>query len=126
MKRLLIAAGLLIVVIVACILSNRSLQSNTDYLLRSLDEMQDTFESGDKEGALRLAEQFAEEFPERTRTFPFFLHHEDVTAIEETAVTLPIMLQAGDEEHFPSEIARCRLQLEKLNDLELPIPENIL
>ncbi len=126
MKRLLIAVALLAAVITACVWTTRTLQRNTDYLIQSLDEMQTAFEKGDIDSARRQAEHFAAEFPRRTRTFSFFLQHGDIIQIEEIAASLPVMLKTGDENHFPSEIARCRLQLEKLNDLELPLWENIL
>ena len=46
--------------------------------------------------------------------------------IEENVITLPILLEAGDHEHFPAELARCRNQLDKLGELELPSFDNIL
>ena len=41
-------------------------------------------------------------------------------------IALPVYLETEDLQHFLSELIKCRSQLEKLYQLELPLPENIL
>lgn len=54
------------------------------------------------------------------------MRHGDIWAIEDTVIALPVYLETEDLQHFLSELIKCRSQLEKLYQLELPLPENIL
>ncbi len=126
MKRMFIALGVLLGVTVLCIVSIHMQTSNTDYLLTSLDRIQESFDRGELEECQRLVDRFAVDFEEKTKYFPFFLRHSDIARIEEIAVPLPVLLRQGDTQHFAAELARCRNQLQKLYEVELPLPENIL
>lgn len=126
MKRLLVAAGMLLLVTGLCLASIHIQTSNTSYLLVSLDRLQETFDKGDYAQCEELARQFVADFDKRTRYFPYFLRHSDLSRIEEIVVPLPVLLEEGDTQHFAAELARCRNQLETLYQVELPLPENIL
>ncbi len=126
MKRLLLAVGLLTLVVTACVLSNGCLRRNTAELLAYMEAAQEAYDREDKAACLEQSRRLAEAFPEKTRFFPFFLRHSDVNSLEQEIVTLPAFLEAGAWEEFPAALARCRNQLEKLSELELPLPENIL
>jgi hypothetical protein len=126
MKRLFIAAALLIAVSAACIWSLHKLDDGTETLLAALSEIETAQTKGNETAAQTLADAFPEKFRRETRQFPFFLYHRDVAAIEETASILPVLLKTGDTEHFFSELTRCRTQLQNLHDSERPVPENIL
>lgn len=52
------------------------------------------------------------------------MRHGDIWAIEDTVIALPVYLETEDLQHFLSELIKCRSQLEKLYQLELPLPEN--
>lgn len=126
MKRLLLAAGLLAAVTTACVLSNWCLRHNTAELLTYMEAAQEAYDREDAAACLEQSRLLAEAFPEKTRFFPFFLRHSDVNDIEQEIMTLPALLTAGAWEEYPAALARCRNQLEKLSELELPLPENIL
>ncbi|HJD23023.1 MAG TPA: DUF4363 family protein [Firmicutes bacterium] len=126
MKRLIVALALLLSVAVLCALSLLSLDRNTDFLLSRMDEMQEAYKRGDAGSCLALSEEFVQEFDERTRFFPFFMRHSDISKIEESVIVLPVMLRSGEEAHWISELAKCRSQLEKLADMETLTLENIL
>lgn len=126
MKRVIVAIVLLVLVAGGSVLSLYNERKNTDYLIELTDQIEEAFSAEDMERAQALTDRFAEEFPERTKFFPFFMRHSDVTKIEENVIMLPILLQAGDMEHFPAELVRCRNQLDKLSELEVPLWENIL
>lgn len=126
MKRIFIALGTLLVVMGICIFSIRMQTKNTQYLLDSLERIQESFDRGDWEQCQQETDKFARDFEEKTRVFPFFLRHSDITRIEEIAVPLPVLLEQGDTQHFAAELARCRNQLQKLYEVELPLLENIL
>lgn len=126
MKRVIVAIVLLALVAGGSVLSLYNERKNTDYLIELTDQIEEAFSAEDMERAQALTDRFAEEFPERTKFFPFFMRHSDITKIEENVIMLPILLQAGDMEHFPAELVRCRNQLDKLSELEVPLWENIL
>ena len=126
MKRVLIALVILLMVSGLCWFSLHTQVSNVESLLEMTDRMEDSFDPDNPDAALELSRQFVEEFRERTRSFPFFMRHADIWSIEETVAALPIYLETGDTQHFPAELAKCRSQLEKLYEVELPLPENIL
>ncbi len=126
MKRVVLAIVLLAAVAGLCGLSLYTQVSGAGYLLTMTDKLEDAYRADDLEECRQLAEQFTQEFQQRTRYFPFFMRHGDIWAIEETVIALPIYLETDDLQHFLSELAKCRSQLEKLYQLELPLPENIL
>lgn len=126
MKRLIVAAALLIAVLAACIVTNNAVNRNTAYLIGLLDRIEEAYTAGSREDCAALTDQFVTEFHEKTRWFPFFMRHADISKIEETAATLPSTLRYEGDDHFASELIRCRNQLEKLAELEQPTPENIL
>lgn len=126
MKRLIVAAVLLAAVLAACIVTNNAVNRSTAYLIGLLDRVEQAYTAGDREECAALTVQFVEEFHEKTRYLPFFMRHADISKIEETAVTLPSILRYEGDDHFASELIRCRNQLEKLAELEQPTPENIL
>ena len=109
-----------------CVGSIIIMSRNTDYLLQSLDQMQESFDQGDMEACKQEARQFAKDFEEKTKMFPFFLRHADISRIEEIAIPLPVLIEQGDTQHFAAELVRCRSQLSKLSEMELPLAGNIL
>lgn len=126
MKRVFLAIAGLLIVAVMCILSLFDQITNTKYLLNLTDNMQATYDEQDWDECLRLTRNFVEEFEEHTRTFPFYMRHEDINGISEIVVALPIYLETGDTQHYPAELKKCRDQLEKVCRNEIPLPENIL
>ena len=110
MKRVILALVLLAVVAGLCGLSLHTQVSSTGYLLTMTEKLEEAYRIGDMEECQRLA-----------RRFP-----EDIWAIEDTVIALPVYLETEDLQHFLSELIKCRSQLEKLYQLELPLPENIL
>lgn len=126
MKRLLVALVLLLTVVVLCVVS-LNLQSNSiDSLIDLIEKMQQAYDKGDLGEAQEVAYKFVDEFDTQTRYFPFFMHHSDVNKVEESVVVLPILLETGNYDEFAVELAKCRSELELLDELETPIPENIL
>ena len=122
MKRVLLAFALLAAVAAGCVLSIMTEKRTTDLLIDMTNRIEEAFDAEEFDRALTLTEEFTEEFTKRTKHFTFFMRHSDVSKIEENV----ILLEAGDHEHFPAELARCRNQLDKLGELELPSFDNIL
>ena len=126
MKRVILAFVLLAAVAAGCVFSIMTEKNTTDLLIGMTGEIEQAFDNEEYDRALELTGEFTQEFTKRTRHFTFFMRHSDITKIEENVIMLPILLEAGDHEHFPAELARCRNQLDKLGDLELPTFDNIL
>ncbi len=126
MKRVILAFVLLAAVAAGCVFSIMTEKNTTDLLIGMTGEIEQAFDNEEYDRALELTGEFTQEFTRRTRHFTFFMRHSDITKIEENVIMLPILLEAGDHEHFPAELARCRNQLDKLGDLELPTFDNIL
>lgn len=126
MKRVLLALALLVMVSGLCWASLHNQVSNTKFLISMTEEMETAFKEGATADCLELSRRFVAEFQERTRYFPFYMRHSDIVKIEETVIALPIYLETDEVQHFQAELAKCRNQLEKLYELELPKPENIL
>ncbi len=126
MKRVILAFVLLAAVAAGCVFTIMTEKNTTDLLIGMTGEIEQAFDNEEYDRALELTGEFTQEFTRRTRHFTFFMRHSDITKIEENVIMLPILLEAGDHEHFPAELARCRNQLDKLGDLELPTFDNIL
>lgn len=125
MKRLFAAVAILLTVIILSIFTLNLQSNNINFLINIINEMQQAYDEQDLGKCVEVSNYFVDEFDNRTRFFPFFMRHSDVMKIEETAVTLPTMLETNDTEHFIVELTKCRNQLEKLAELETPTLENI-
>lgn len=126
MKRLIIAAVILICVASASIMTLHFQLKNTEYLLDELEEIQQAYDQDNRELCLTLATEYVETFQNRIRYFPFFMRHADIADIRESVAPLPVMLREGDDGHFAAQLEICRIQLETLYESEVPTLENIL
>lgn len=126
LKRTIFAAVLLLLVAGACVFTIQIERRNTTALIEQLNEIEEEFDVGDRDTCQEMTEAFARDFVARTKHFTFFMRHSDLTKIEETAIALPVVLRTDGNAHFPAELVKCRNQLEKLADLELPTWDNIL
>lgn len=125
MKRVPVAIALLILVCIGCFVSLHFETKILEDLIDLTKNMENAYLEGDEETALQFAEQLAREFPQKTRGFHFVLHHNEITEIEKTAVSLPLVLKVGERENFPVVTRECRLLLERFLALQKPNLENI-
>lgn len=126
MKRLIVAVVILLSVATLCITSLYMQKGDMQYLMNLTDKMEKLLGQKNWGECVEVSDQFVSEFKERTRLFPFFMRHSDVSQIEEEVVTLPVLLRTGQTDEYAVELAKCRCMLKKLSELETPIPENIL
>lgn len=125
MKRLWIAIGILAVVLSLCIAALVYQRRQVFILIAHLENVIAAYENGMAEEAYLLAVDLMHEYDERTRLFPYFLNHNDLTGCRESVVLLPSILRDGDAQEFRMESARCRAQLEFLLSIETPTAQNI-
>jgi len=125
MKRLIVAAVLLIAVLAACIVTNNAVNRNTAYLIGLLDRIEEAYTAGSREDCAALTDQFVMEFHEKTRWFPFFMRHADISKIEETAAHCHPPCGMRATTILPPSLSAAQ-SAGKLAELEQPTPENIL
>lgn len=125
MKRVIVALVLLFVVAGLCAGIIWVQREQSGYLIDRLEELEQNFDEEHPENSLEDARRFVQEFEERTKLYPAFVRHSDLTRIEEDILSLPVLLESGEPADFPTTAARCRARLEILYRLELPSLENI-
>lgn len=126
MKRIGIAVGLLLVVIV---LSGAGLllqHHATQKLIADCDTLETLYESGDTDQCRIAAEDFSANLESAMRWFPFFLRHERLETVYTQAATLPFLAADEDRSDFMSALAAIRMQLQIVLDSEYPTLQNIL
>ena len=124
MKRLWIAAGLLLAVGVLCG-GTLLLQLRTvNRLSESLDAAVAAVAAGQPEAAERVA-AFAADAQSAGETVAFMARHADGCPLRESAALLPTLLRTGQKAEFFAEAARCRFFLTELRDAEKPLFGNI-
>lgn len=126
MKRVFVSVGILLFVAALCAVTLFIQKSETNKLIRAVDDIRNAYDRGDMDNCLALSEEFVSDFKKRTRLFPYFMRHSDISKIEETASVLPVMIRTGGEQHFAAELAKCRNMLLNLKDFETPVSGNIL
>lgn len=126
MKRIIIAAVILIFVSAASVFILGFYTKRIDRMVKIADDLQTALDSGDLDKCLTQSHELIDEFKSSSRFFPLFMRHSDIARIEETLVALPVLIETGSTQHFAAELARCKNMLENLAELENPTLENIL
>lgn len=126
MKRISIAVGLLVVVLVlssgALLLQNHA----TNRLIDTCNELVEMYQRGDIEMCRESARALSENLEKEMRWFPFFLGHNRMEIIFQQTDALPYLVNDDDPADFFAALASIRVQLRTLMDNEWPTPENIL
>ncbi len=126
MKRLWIAAALLVVVVGLCVATTLYQHRQIDKLLGTLDELESAYALGDYPKAGQLAQQVVDDYAKVSRVLYCFVAHGDLADSQETVVMLPALLRQGGEEELKMELARLREQLDYLRRVDDPTIWNIL
>lgn len=125
MKRVLFAVFFLIAVVIGCITAFHLETKLIGEMITLTDRIETAYTDGNTQEALRLAKELEQQFPQKTDVFFLFLHHNVLTEIEETIVTLPAYLESGETHEFLAQLNRCRLLLQKQIEMETPSWQNI-
>ncbi len=126
MKRLWLAVGVLVAAISLCAVTQRYQHVQIDALSAQLDLLETAVRTDGTENTVGLAQQFLAEYEQRTRLFPCFMSHNDLSGCYETVAALPTLLETGHTEEVYQEISRCRAQLKRLREVEAPSLQNVL
>lgn len=124
MKRLWLAAALLLAVVGLCVATQAYMRRQTDTLLSALEALEASYSEGDFADTRRLAKKLAEDYTRRTRLMYCFVAHSDLEDSRETVALLPALLEREQEDAL-AEMARLREQLKHLREIDLPTPENV-
>lgn len=126
MKRLWLAAGLLLLVADACLFASLYQHRQIDRMLGTLDRLEATYETGDTHEAYRLAKTLATDYARVGKVLYCYVAHNDLAESQETAAVLPALILQGGREEMKMEIARLREQLQYLRGIDDPLWQNIL
>jgi hypothetical protein len=125
LKRIVVAIAILLFVSTLCVITLNYQTTNIKNLIKITDDMNTAFKNNDLDKCLEQSIEFVDKFKDSTRLFPLFMRHSDVSKIEESVVTLPVLLETNNPQHFAAELEKCKNMLESLADLEIPSLENI-
>lgn len=125
MKRVLFAVFFLAAVIAGCIAAIHLETKLIGEMIDLTDRIEAAYTEGNTEETLQLAQELERQFPQKTKLFFLFLHHNVLTEIEEAIVTLPAYLKSGDSHEFLAQLNRCRLLLQKQIEMETPTWQNV-
>jgi hypothetical protein len=125
MKRIYIALVLLAIIAVSCVSTLLLERKQLHAMIDLTDKMEQSCRKGDYDRALEQAITLKGEFDERTKTFALFLRHNELNAIKETVLLLPLHLEQESYHEFYIDVSRCRLLLQKQWEMDLPILQNI-
>ena len=117
MKRLLLAAALLAVTVAVCITGWWALRWQTGEWVALLDDTEAAFRAGDLSTAAATARVLSHAISEQNHWLPLFLTHEPVEEVEESAALLPSLIKSNRAAAV-EELARCRVLLKQLDELE--------
>lgn len=126
MKRIWIALALLAVTLAMCFLTQMFQHRQMSRMLEALDRLEDIYNTGDRADATKIAEEFNRRYQRITGIMDCYVAHNDLAASRETAALLPVLIRQGGEEELQMELARLREQISHLQNIDDPLPENIL
>ena len=126
MKRLWIAAVLLVMVAGLCLVTEIYQHRRIEDMMTLLDELEYAYDEGDLNQAGQMAEQLTHQYESICRVMMCFTAHSDIAESQETAALLPVLLEQGQTEEWEMEIARLREQLVYLRNVDDPLLWNIL
>ena len=126
MKRLWIAAGLLVLAAGLCLFGSIYQHRQIDQMLVTLDRLEATYEAGDTAQAYQLAKELSDQYTRVGKVLYCYIAHNDLAESQETAAVLPALLLQSGQEEMKMEIARLREQLRYLRCIDDPLWENIL
>lgn len=126
MKRLWIAAGLLVMAVGLCVTVTLYQHRCIDDMLAKLTRLEQVYNSGDRAASRDIAEEMAEEYATTGRILFCFVPHGEMADSQETMAVLPQLVSEGGEEEMRMEMARLREQLTYLRGVDDPTWENVL
>lgn len=124
MKRMWIAAGLLLAVAALCVGTLVFQLETVDRLEAGLDDAANAVAEGAADAKEKVA-AFAKDAESAGDAVAFMARHADGHPLRESAALLPTLLEAGDLADFETEVARCRFLLSELREAEKPLFGNI-
>ncbi len=125
MKRIKIAAVLLVIIIIYSISSLFILRHKNELLKAHIEQLQQVYEVGNKEEALKLAEELNGYWHEYEKSVTMLIHDEALSGINVSiAKILPFIRNDNDE--LIAEINSVYQQIDRIYEEEFPYWYNIL
>ena len=124
MKRLYIAIAMLTAVVVLCVTTHRYQHVQIQRMVDTLDQIEAAYGRG--EDTADAALRFAEEYQRLSRWIGCYVSHSELEKSQEMAALLPTLIHSKNTDDIQEEIARLRLQLIHLMQVDDPLLWNIL
>ena len=122
---MILAVVLLLIIGVGCAVSLWIQYKLTDELLAETERLETLFKEGDIIGVTAASDAFVIACQRASRKLALFLPHTMLSEMEQSAVNLPAILRYGEPTDYVKEVHRCRLALQKVQELERPTLQNI-
>ena len=126
MKRLYIALLLLAAVVIACVLTHCYQHRQLDRMLKQLDHIEHTVYAGDIPRATQLAQDFSTAYRQVSNRIRCYIAHGELAESCEIATLLPTLVQTNNPNDLLTNLERLRIQLLYLQQVDDPLPWNIL
>lgn len=126
MKRLWIAGGLLISILVLCWGSVVYQHRQIDRLIVRLNDIEHHLAEETAENLKNEIEVFVDDYEKQTRLFPCFMNHSGLEEAREMASSLLLAAKYGDTDKTHQGIQLLRLQLQIIQEEEKPLLHNVL
>ncbi len=125
MKRLWLAAAILVAITGLCTVTLVYLNRQTDRLTEQIDHIETAIVQGDVATAISATQQFLEDYEKHTRYFTWFMRHAELEESHKVACTLLPILTSGHTQEFRENLLKLRKILELMTEAEEPLPQNI-
>ena len=126
MKRIYIAAVLLIITLSICIYELRFVSRSCNDFSHYVTEIQAAYEDTEYDAALNLTKMVNDKWQKNVHKIDMLLYHDYVDEITDNLSKLSIFISKEDESQFLATCREIKNQLESLKNNEIPILENII
>ena len=126
MKFIAISLAALIVLTALCAMGTRTLTNITEETISLLEEVQRWEELGNRSRSMELLKTASDHWSDCSRLCGALMKHEELDCVEQEFARLLSYAKSQDDDDFRSNCAALITKLNQIQDMELPLAENIL
>lgn len=126
MKRLWIAAAIIVILAIACTISANDVKHSCNQLLDTLSEAQQAVEENNLELAKEKTRQFREQWGRWSPVGNMYILHSELEPIPQLGIAMEEYLKAGSIVHYSTANRQVAGILEHIIQTEMPSFANIL
>lgn len=125
MKRLWACAVIFVILIAACVYGNIQTNKITGDLIATVQGAEQAAKRGDNDLAYQLSKKAKDDWHTSHRILCIYMPHGKLEAIDQTLGALPSLIHYSAMDNFTADCERSILQIQYLNESEIPLLENI-